>query len=254
MEIRKFNLSQWKVIPTLRPTLTAPNESFSKASTDFTKSEIKESTWQGNIVCQRLEDETIDLWDCFDWRRKWNSAPTYTICGVNEIYQKLSRTRVRGGMMGLTADRLCRKCHQYPETVEHILSGCPELAQRQYLWRNNDALKWVLSELLIAYKSREKQLPLRQEPHSNYNNADVEILWDCTVSTDRRLEEEGNRPDLVVTDRREKVINVVEMACPSWSNRRETDTRKQEKYRTATVSESNRRTLLWMSWEDTIGE
>ena len=32
-----------------------------KASTDFTKSEIKESTWQGNIVCQRLGAETIDL-------------------------------------------------------------------------------------------------------------------------------------------------------------------------------------------------
>ena len=135
-------------------------------------------------------------------------------------------------MMGLTADRLCREYHQYPKTVEHILSGCPELAQRQYLWRHNDALKWVLSELLIVYKFREKQLPLRQEPHSNYNNADVEILWDCTVSTDRRLEEEGNRPDLVVTNRREKVINVVEMACPSWINRRKTDTRKTEKYRT----------------------
>ena len=58
------------------------------------------------------------------------------------------------------------------------------------------------------------------------------ILWDCIDSKDRRLEEEGNRPDLVVTDRREKVINVVEMVCPSWRNRRETDTRKTEKYRT----------------------
>ena len=57
------------------------------------------------------------------------------------------------------------------------------------------------------------------------------MLWDCTVFTDRRLEEEGNRPDLVVTDRREKVINVVEMACPSWRNERDTDTRKTEKYR-----------------------
>ena len=69
-------------------------------------------------------------------------------------------------------------------------------------------------------------------PHSNYNNADEEKLWDCTVSTDIRLEEEGNRRDLVVTDRREKVINIVEMACPSWRNRRDTDTRKTEKYRT----------------------
>ena len=137
-------------------------------------------------------------------------------------------------MMGLTSDRLCWKCHQYPERVEHILCGCPELAQRQYLWRHNDALKRVLGELLIAciIKFREKQLPLRQEPHSNYNNADVEILWDCTVSMDRRLEEEGNRPDIVVTDRREKVISVVEMTCPSWRNRRETDTHKTEKYRT----------------------
>ena len=128
--------------------------------------------------------------------------------------------------MGLTSDRLCRKYHQYPETVEHILSECLELAQRQYLWRHNVALKWVLSELLIAYKFREKQLPLRQELHSNYNTADVEILWDCTVFTNRRLEKEGNRPDHVVTDRRQKVINVVEMACPSWRNRRETDTCK----------------------------
>ena len=93
-------------------------------------------------------------------------------------------------------------------------------------------IKWVLSELLITYKFRENELLLRQEPHSNYNNADVEILWDCTISTDRCLEEKGNRPDLVVTDRREKVINVVEMACLSWRNRCETDTRKTEKYRT----------------------
>ena len=145
--------------------------------------------------------------------------------------------------------------------MECILSGCLELAQRQHLWRHNDALTWVLGELLIAYKFREKQLPLRQEPQSNYSNADVEIPWDWTVSTDKRLEEEGNRTDLVVTYRREKVINVVEMACPSWRNRRETDTSKTEKHRTVgnwwkgtRVSESNRRTLSWMSWEDTIGK
>ena len=44
----------------------------------------------------------------------------------------------------------------------------------------------------------------------------------------RLEEEEGNRSDLVVADRREKVINVVEMACTSWRNRRKTDTRKTE--------------------------
>ena len=134
------------------------------------------------------------------------------------------------------------------------------MAQRQYLWRHNNALKWVLSELLIAYKFREKHLPLRQESHSNDNDADVvvEILWDCTVSTARRLEEEVNRPDLVVTDRGGKVINVIEMACPSWRNWRQTNTRKTEKYRTVrielwketTVSESKRGTLYVLEGYD----
>ena len=78
---------------------------------------------------------------------------------MNEMYQQLSRTRVREEMMGLTADRSCRKCHQYPETVEHILSGRPESAQRQYLSRPNDALKWVLSELLIAQVYGETVTP-----------------------------------------------------------------------------------------------
>lgn len=47
-----------------------------------------------------------------------------------------------------------------------------------------------------------------------------------------RERKKGNRPGPLVTKRKEKVINVVEMICPSWRNRRETDTRKTEKYGT----------------------
>ena len=60
----------------------------------------------------------------------------------------------------------------------------------------------------------------------------MEILWDCSVFTDRHLDEEDNGPDLVVNDRKEKVIDVVEMARLRWRNRSETNTRKTEKYRT----------------------
>ena len=58
------------------------------------------------MLCQRLGDETIYLSDCFEWSWNWISALTYTICGVNEIYQQLSRTRVREEMTGLTSGKL----------------------------------------------------------------------------------------------------------------------------------------------------
>ena len=68
------------------------------------KKDIKQSTWQGNITTHRMEDENVELPECFNWSVKWRSAPTYTICAINEIVQQLSRTRVREEMMGKTTD------------------------------------------------------------------------------------------------------------------------------------------------------
>ena len=75
-------------------------------------------------------------------------------------------------------------------------------------------------------------LSLMEEPASFYSSDDVEITWDCSIATDARAEGEGNRPDLVMTDKMKKVVNIVEMACPSWRNREESDRRKTEKYKT----------------------
>ena len=205
-----------------------------KGRIEKSRAEIKESKWQGNIVSHRLADESLDLAECFNWSRKWRSAPTYTICAINEIIQQLVRTKVREELMGKTTNTSCRLCNKYPETVEHILSGCPELAQRHYLWRHNDALKHVLSALLLRHGIRERHISPKQETRSYYTNREknIEIMWDCSVTTGTRMPDEGNWPDLQVINKREEKIDVVEMACPSWRNRAETDERKTRKYTT----------------------
>ena len=123
-------------------------------------------------------------------------------------------------LMRKTTNTSCRLCNQYPETVEHILSGCPELAHRHYLWRHNDALKHVLSALLVKHGIRERHINPTQEPRSYYINREknIEIIWDCSVTTGTRMPDEGNRPDLQVINKREEKTDVVEMACPSWRN------------------------------------
>ena len=182
----------------------------------------------------QIADESLDLEECFNWSRKWRSAPTYTTCAINEIIQQIVRTKVREELMGKTTNASCRLCNQYPETVEHILLGCPELAQRHYLWKHNDALKHVLSPLLVKHGIRERHISPKQEPRSYYTNREknIEIMWDCSVTTGTRMPDEGNRPDLQVINKREEKINVVKMACPSWRNRAETNERKTRKYTT----------------------
>ena len=123
-------------------------------------------------------------------------------------------------MMGKTTSTSCRLCNQRPETIEQILSGCPELAQRLYLWRHNDALKHVLSALLMKHGLRNKPLSQYQEPKSYYINQDrcVEIMWDCSVTTETRAPDEGNQLDLQIVGQEEKRIDILEMTCPSWRN------------------------------------
>ena len=57
-------------------------------------------------------------------------------------------------------------------------------------------------------------------------------MWDCSVTTETRAPDEGNRPDLQIIDQEEKRIDILEMACPSWRNRAETSERKTRKYQT----------------------
>ena len=163
-----------------------------------------------------MEEENVELPECFNWSVKWRSAPTYTICAINEIVQQLSRTRVREKLMGKATDSTCRICHQFPETVEHILAGCPGLAQRQYLWRHNDVLKHVLNVILLQHGLREKPLGPYQ-PNSYYSNDEIEVMWDCSITNSSRPLEEGNRPDICIT---------------SWRNREATEEKKTSKYRT----------------------
>ena len=45
---------------------------------------------------------------------------------------------------------LCRRCRMYPETIEHIIAGCPTMAQTVYLDRHNavtSAIYWCLCDL-----------------------------------------------------------------------------------------------------------
>ena len=102
------------------------------------------------------------------------------------------------------------------------------------MWRHSDALKHVLSTLLMKHGLRNKPLSQNQEPKSYYINQDrcVEIMWDCSVTTKARALDEGNRPDLQIIDQEEKRMDILEMACPSWRNRAETSERKTRKYET----------------------
>ena len=52
-------------------------------------------------------------------------------------------------------DPKCRLCHEFDESIEHIISGCPVLAKKEYLERHDKALTYITGIFAnaITYKS-----------------------------------------------------------------------------------------------------
>ena len=53
---------------------------------------------------------------------------------------------------------LCRMCNKYDETIDHIVSGCPELAKTEYIHRHDKAASYIHWKVCHNYniKTSEK--------------------------------------------------------------------------------------------------
>ena len=90
-------------------------------------------------------------------------------------------------------DPMCRLCHDYEETVEHIISGCPALAKGEYLHRHNKSAGYIHWKLCRHFEIPVSDNWYDHKPDPVTENANVTILWDMPVHTDREIR--ANRPD-----------------------------------------------------------
>ena len=72
----------------------------------------------------------------------------------------------------------CRICHNQPETVEHIISGCQTLATDQYLNRDNQAAAQIHLDICKHYGVKlDAKSWHEHKPHRVTENEQVTILW-----------------------------------------------------------------------------
>ena len=87
-------------------------------------------TWRSKRAYGRGTLCPTDLMKQLNFQRALIGA-TYTICSLNEIYQQILRIKYGRKWWAVWRRRPAENVtRQFSETVEHILSGCPELVQR----------------------------------------------------------------------------------------------------------------------------
>ena len=79
---------------------------------------------------------------------------------------------------------LCRECRKVDESIDHIVSGCSKLAQKEYKRRHGNLGKIVHWKLARKCNFEAGDKWCEHEPESVLENEDYKILWDFSIQLD----------------------------------------------------------------------
>ena len=125
-------------------------------------------------------------------------------------------------------DSLCRVCRRVYERIDHIVSGCSKLAQKEYKRRYDNLGKVVHWKLARKCSFEAGDKWYEHELESVLENEDYKILWGFSIQTHHV--KEARRPDLVLVDKKERICKVTDFAVPGDSRTEEKEKDKLEKY------------------------
>ncbi|TWW53461.1 uncharacterized protein LOC130519722 [Takifugu flavidus] len=120
------------------------------------------------------------------------------------------------------------RCGDAPETVQHITAGCKMLAGKAYMERHNQVAGIVYRNICTEY-GLEVPGTRWETPPKVVENEQAKILWDFQIQTDKMVV--ANQPDIVVVDKHQKTVVVIDVAIPNDGNIRKKEHEKLEKYR-----------------------
>jgi len=113
-------------------------------------------------------------------------------------------------------DPKCRLCGEKDETAEHLVSACPKLAQTEYKARHDKVASIVHWHLCKKYGISVEKEWYKHQPDSVCENDRTKILWDFSIQTDKVIKE--RRPDLVVVDKAQNTVMIIDIAVPADNN------------------------------------
>ena len=140
----------------------------------------------------------------------------------------------------------CRICNSYEETIDHTVSGCPELAKTEYIQRHNKAAAYIHWKTCQHYNIQVSDKCYEHEPPMVTENKEATILWDIQIHTDREIT--ANKPDIVIKDHKNKTCTLIDMAVPSDRNTSLKTTEKLSKYKDLEIET----TRMWGMKTETI--
>ena len=126
-------------------------------------------------------------------------------------------------------DPKCRLCGCSDETIDHLVSGCPELTKTEYIHRHQKAAAHTHWTICREFGIEVKERWYEHVPKTVTENDSFTILWDTSIHTDRTIA--GKKPDIVLKNKNEKTCLLINRTIPLDTNTSGKTTEKLTKYK-----------------------
>ena len=114
------------------------------------------------------------------------------------------------------------------ESVQHLVTGCEKLAQKEYKRQHDNVAKkvhWDLSK----NNGLEHTGKFEHAPEEAVENEELAVLWDTSVQCDNLIE--ARRPDITVIDKKDGKVIITDIAVPADVRVGGKEREKVEKYK-----------------------
>ena len=181
------------------------------------KKEKRLKDWEKKVLHDKYLRQTKEVRSdqCCAWLQNGDLERETESLIVAAPNQSIRTNLVKAKIHKSQGDSLCRVCRKVDESIDHIVSGCSKLAQKEYKRRHDNLGKivhWKLGRK-CNFEARDKWY--EHEPERVLENEDYKILWDFSIQTDHVIE--VGRPDLVVVDKKERSCKIIDFAVPGDS-------------------------------------
>ena len=102
----------------------------------------------------------------------------------------------------------CRMCRRVDENINHIVSECSKLTQREYKRRHDWVGKKIHWEVCKKEGFAVNEKWHEHVPEPVLENDGCKILWDFAIQTDHVIE--ARRPDMIFVEKRNKCYKIID--------------------------------------------
>lgn len=192
-------------------------------------------TWRnkhlhGQFPKKILDTAHIDTELSFKWIKKHNVSPNVESSAFAMQDQAVTTRQYRRDIMKEPIDGKCRLCICKDETIQHIISGCKNLAGSYYVKRHNNLVQYVYWCLAKKHSIKVSNFWWKEtlkQPQVEENET-VKILWEFPIQTDITIVH--NRPDLIYINKANNITYLIDITVPSDYNIGPKEIEKLSKY------------------------